>query len=325
MPRQQLKPLPEVLCNRLRFILAYLWPMYLKRILVIWISAYIPSLLGQYTMADYHRLDRSSDTAGIRLLMQHWALTQQGEADYFIACFNYNVQQARKEVVVLTQEQPEGQHFAVRDSVNGTVAYLSSVTQYDSAGIKSGFDCIDAGIGKHPRRLDMRFGKIYVLGLTENYTAYTDLLIQTLRDGATHGQRWLWSDGKRLKKGNDFMEENAHEYIVKLFNVEADLSANIRAIAQIMTDLWPRSVVARADLGLSYMLSGAFQEALPHLLTAHKLASRDQVVLSNIGYSYKQLGETQKAIVYYRLLKKHGSKSYKELAEKQLAELGAAQ
>jgi hypothetical protein len=37
------------------------------------------------------------------------------------------------------------------------------------------------------------------------------------------------------------------------------------------------------------------------------------------------LGETQKAITYYRLLKKHGSKSYKELADTQLAELGAAQ
>jgi tetratricopeptide (TPR) repeat protein len=257
--------------------------------------------------------------------MQRWAETQQGEADYFIACFNYNVQQARKEVVVLSQEEPEGQHFAVRDSVNGTVAYLSSVTKYDSAGLQAGFNCIDEGMRKHPRRLDMRFGKIYVLGITENYIAYTDLLIQTMRDGATHGQRWLWTNGKKLKKGSDFMEENAHQYIVKMFNAEADLSANIRAIAQTMTALWPRSVVAHADLGLSYMMSGAFNDALPHLLSAHKLASRDQVVLSNIGYSYRQLGDTQKSIAYYRLLKKHGSKSYKELADKQLAELGAAQ
>jgi tetratricopeptide (TPR) repeat protein len=299
--------------------------MPLKRILVLWISSAAPGLFGQYSMAEYHRLDRSNDTAGIRLMMERWSATQKGEADYFIACFNYSAQRARQEVVVLTQEEPDGQHFAVRDSVNGTVSYLSSVTQYDSARLKAGFDCIDDGMRKHPRRLDMRFGKIYVFGITENYTAYTDLLIQTLRDGAAHGQRWLWTDGKKLKKGNDFMEENAHQYIVKLFNVEADLSVNIRAIAQTMTTLWPRSVVAHADLGLSYMLSGAFQEALPHLLNAHKLASRDQVVLSNIGYCYKQLGETQKAITYYRLLKKHGSKSYKELADTQLAELGAAQ
>ena len=299
--------------------------MPLKRILVLWISSAAPGLFGQYSMAEYHRLDRSNDTAGIRLMMERWSATQKGEADYFIACFNYSAQRARQEVVVLTQEEPDGQHFAVRDSVNGTVSYLSSVTQYDSARLKAGFDCIDDGMRKHPRRLDMRFGKIYVFGITENYTAYTDLLIQTLRDGAAHGQRWLWTDGKKLKKGNDFMEENAHQYIVKLFNVEADLSVNIRAIAQTMTTLWPRSVVAHADLGLSYMLSGAFQEALPHLLNAHKLASRDQVVLSNIGYSYKQLGETKKAITYYRLLKKHGSKSYKELADTQLAELGAAQ
>lgn len=299
--------------------------MPLKRILVLWFSCAVPSLFGQYSMADYHRLDRSRDTAGIRLMMERWALVQQGEADYYIACFNYSVQQAKQEVVVLTQEEPNGQHFAVRDSVSGTVAYLSSITQYDSAGLKTGYDCINEGIQKHPRRLDMRFGKIYVLGITENYTAYTDLLIQTMRDGATHSQRWLWADGKKLKKGNDFMEENAHEYIVKLFNVEADLSANIRAIAQTMTLLWPRSVVAHADLGLSYMMSGAFYEALPHLLTAHKLASRDQVVLSNIGYSYRQLGEKQKAITYYRLLKKHGSKPYSELADKQLAELGAGQ
>lgn len=297
--------------------------MPLKRILLFGISCAVQSLFGQYSMAEYHRLDRSNDTAGIRLMMERWATTQKGEADYFIACFNYSVQQARKEVVVLTQEEPEGQHFAVRDSVNGTVAYLSSVTQYDSSVLKAGFDCIDEGMRKHPRRLDMRFGKIYVFGITENYTAYTDLLIQTLRDGAAHGQRWLWTDGKKLRKGNDFMEENAHQYIVKLFNVDADLSANIRGIAQTMTDLWPRSVVAHADLGLSYMMTGAFSEALPHLLTAHKLASRDEVVISNIGYSYKNMGETQRAITYYRLLKKHGSQSYKELADKQLAELGA--
>jgi len=157
--------------------------MPLKRILVIWIGSAVPSLFGQYSMAEYHRLDRSNDTAGIRLMMERWAATQKGEADYFIACFNYSVQQARKEVVVLTQEEPEGQHFAVRDSVNGTVAYLSSVTQYDSARLKTGFDCIDDGMKKHPRRLDMRFGKIYVLGITENYTAYTDLLIPALALG----------------------------------------------------------------------------------------------------------------------------------------------
>jgi hypothetical protein len=38
-----------------------------------------------------------------------------------------------------------------------------------------------------------------------------------------------------------------------------------------------------------------------------------------------QLGATQKAVTYYRLLKKYGSKSYKELADKQLTELGAYQ
>jgi tetratricopeptide (TPR) repeat protein len=299
--------------------------MPLKRILVLWISSAVPSLFGQYSMAEYHRLDRSRDTAGIRFLMQRWAETQQGEADYFIACFNYNVQQARKEVVVLSQEEPEGQHFTVRDSVNGTVAYLSSVTKYDSAGLQAGFNCIDEGMRKHPRRLDMRFGKIYVFGLTENYTAYTDLLIQTLRDGAAHDQRWLWKDGKKLKRGNYFLEENTHQYIVKMFNAEADLSLNIRALAQTMTAFWPRSEVAHADLGLSYMMHGAFQEALPHLLTANKIASRDPVILSNIGYSYMQLGATQKAVTYYRLLKKYGSKSYKELADKQLTELGAYQ
>lgn len=297
--------------------------MPLKRILMLWISSAALSLFGQYSMSEYQRLDRNNDTVGMRLMMDRWSLVHQREADYYIACFNYSVQQSRREVVVLTQEQPEGQHFAVRDSVNGTVAYLSSVTQYDSAKLMKGFDCIDSGMLYHPRRLDMRFGKVYVYGLSENYAAYTDLLVRTLRDGAAHGQRWLWTDGKKLRKGNDFMEENAHQYIVKLFNVDADLSANIRGIAQTMTDLWPRSVVAHADLGLSYMMTGAFSEALPHLLTAHKLASRDEVVISNIGYSYKNMGETQRAITYYRLLKKHGSQSYKELADKQLAELDA--
>jgi len=283
----------------------------------------VNALMAQYSMADYTRLEQNNDTAGLRILMQQWAFTHQKEADFYIACFNYSVQQAKKEVVVLTQDEPDGQHFAVRDTVNGTVAYLSSVTQYDSVRIKAGFDCIDAGIKEHPRRLDMRFGKIYVFGLTGDYDAYTNLLIQSMRDGLSHGQRWLWSDGKKLKKGNAFMEGNAHQYIVKLFNVEDDLSLNIRAIAQTMTEIWPRSVRAHADLGLSFMMGGAFREALPHLLTAHKIASRDQVVLSNIGYSYKQLGNKQEAAAYYRLLQKHGDNAFRQLAEKQLAELGA--
>lgn len=296
--------------------------MSLKRFIFACFILQSCSLLAQDYTAEYHRLDRSSDTAGLRLLMQRWATAHQREASYYIACFNYQVQLSKHEVVQLTQEQPDGQHFAVRDTANGTVAYLSSVLEYDSALLKQGFDCIDSGILHHPRRLDMRFGKVYVCGLTGNYDGYANNLVQSMRDGAAHGQRWLWTDGKKLRKGNAFMQEQVHKYIVQLFNVEADLSGNIRSIARTMTELWPRSVIAHADLGMSYMISGAFQEALPHLLKAHEFGPRDAVVISNIGYSYKNLGDKQKAIYYYSLLKKVGKDDYRELAVQQLAELG---
>src|SRR5690606_1934674 len=112
---------------------------------------------------------------------------------------NYYFSKSRISDIAIEPTQKGEESVALRDTATGEpIAFMNASPSYDMADLQKGLDQIDKGIQLHPTRLDMRFGKVYVLGETGNYDAMTNEIVAAIEYGKTINRAWLWQDGKKL-------------------------------------------------------------------------------------------------------------------------------
>ena len=76
---------------------------------------------------------------------------------------------------------------------------------------------INKGIDKFPNRLDIRFGKCYVLGQVEEYKDFSNEIIKTIEYSLTIKNDWLWTENKKVKDAEDFMLGSIQDYLKQLY------------------------------------------------------------------------------------------------------------
>ncbi|MBI3220092.1 MAG: hypothetical protein HYZ44_11310 [Bacteroidetes bacterium] len=139
--------------------------------------------LAQTYQQQFNDLFAKSDTIGQRQLLAKWEKASKNDPELFVAYFNYYVIKSKNEIIALGQN-PKGKEFLEISSQDTTqkdpMGYLYGDTQYDPVLLRKGFNWINRGIENHPNRLDMRFGKIYIYGQTEDYDNFTNEIIKTV-------------------------------------------------------------------------------------------------------------------------------------------------
>jgi tetratricopeptide (TPR) repeat protein len=202
------------------------------------------------------------------------------------------------------------------------VAYLNSSVKFKSAILQKGFDYIDKGIALYPTRLDMRFGKIYMLGQAENYTEFTKYLVATIDYGNSIKDAWTWKEGKPLADAKQFFLGSMQDYIATIYNTEDDnLLPLMRKISETVIKYNPTHVESLSNVALTYLINGNYDKALEYLLKAEKLTPKDVVVLNNIAQAYKRKKDKINAKLYFEKIIKVGSAEEIEDAKQQLKEL----
>lgn len=280
---------------------------------------------GQTFKQQFHDLVSKKDTSGQQLLLEKWEKAESNDPDLYVAYFNYFVKKSKKEIIALGQNPKgnDGYQIVAKDSSeNEPVAYMYGDTYYDPGLLKKGFGYIDKGIEKHPNRLDMRFGKIYMLGQTEDYEKFTAEIIKTIDHSALNKNEWTWADNKPLDDPRDFMLGSIQGYQVQLYNTENDdLLDNMKRIAEAVLKHYPDHIESLSNLSIIFMLKKEYDKALEPLLKAERIDPEDYVVLSNIAQAYKLMGNTKKAIEYYELTIKYGDGQAKSYAREQIDKL----
>jgi tetratricopeptide (TPR) repeat protein len=207
-------------------------------------------------------------------------------------------------------------------TINEPVAYMYGDTYYDKNILKNGFDYVEKGIEKHPNRLDMRFGKIYMFGQIEDYENFTNEIIKTIDYSATNKNKWTWADNRTLEDSKIFMLASIQDYQLQLYNTEKDtLLDNMKRIAETVLKYYPDHVESLSNLSIVFMLQRNYDKALDQLFKAQKINPKDYIVLSNIAQAYKLKGDKLNAIKYYEMTIKYGDKSVKRYAKEQIDEL----
>jgi tetratricopeptide (TPR) repeat protein len=167
----------------------------------------------------------------------------------------------------------------------------------------------------------MRFGKIYALGQTANYEAFTNEIITAIEAANQLQHKWVWTNNKPVEEPERFLLGTIQQYVVQLYNAGDEQLNNMRRIAQVVLKYYPGHVESLSNLAITYGLEGDYDKALAALLQAEKIMPRDVIVLNNIATMYEKKGDKLNAIKYFELTARHGDKDAKNAAVKKLKEL----
>jgi tetratricopeptide (TPR) repeat protein len=283
------------------------------------------SATAQTNKQLFNDLVSKKDTVGQLQLLEKWEKTDKDDPELFVAYFNYFVRKSKKEILTLGQN-PKGEDVLQIMDQDTTkkepVAFMYGDTYYDPDLLSKGFDWINKGIEKHPNRLDMRFGNIYMFGELEDYENFTKEIIKTIDYSYLNKNKWEWADNKPYKQTSKYFLGDIQNYVLQLYNTENDaLLDNMKRIAETVLKYYPDHIESLSNLSIVYMLQKKYDKALEPLLKAEKLNPKDYIVLSNIAQAYKLKGDNKNAIKYYELTLKHGDDQAKKYAQGQIDEL----
>ncbi len=295
----------------------------MRKTIALFIALVIPGVgFCQNFYSEFQKNLDSNDTVKQLETLTAWEKVNPGDPELFTCYFNYYFSKSKKEIVILSTQQPEGPGFELKDSLNKTAGYLGSKLNFNSTEFRKGIDKINKGIELYPNRLDMRFGKIYALGQVKDWSNFTNEIIATIKYSDTNKNEWTWTNNEKRTDGKAFFLSALQDYQVQLYNTGDDnLLLNMRNIANEVLKYYPDHVESLSDLSLTYLLKGEYDKGIEPLLKAEKLAPKDCIVLSNIAEGYILKGDKKKAVEYYEKVIKYGDAETKANAKEQIREL----
>lgn len=286
------------------------------------------ALNAQSYKESFYTLYSNKDTTGQRELLEKWHQNDPNDSELFVAYFNYYVGLSREEVIVMGTDvsSEESLELKGKDSTGQEInASIYSQTQFNESLLFKGIEFIDQGIEKYPNRLDMRFGKIYMLGQIEHYEEFTSEIIETINYSTVNENQWTWDGNRAVENPKGFLLTSIQDYQAQLYETNDDaLLNNMEQIALAILKLYPDHVESQTNLSVVYLLQKKYEKALVPLKQAEKIDPKDYVVLGNIAHAYKMLGDKDNAIKYYKLTQKYGDKESKAYAKSQIKELKKA-
>jgi tetratricopeptide (TPR) repeat protein len=287
----------------------------------------IQSFFGQNDWQQFTLLIENEDTLGQRILLENWEKRTLNDPELYVAYFNYFVKKSRSEVLVIGQDLKQNAYMVLEienqdSSKQNGAEYMYKQVTYDDLYTQKAIEWIDKGIERFPNRLDMRFGKIYFLGLLENYEAFTEQIIQTIDYSAINQNQWLWSENSALEQPKERMLSSIQDYQNDLYATSKDtLLYNMQKIAEAVLKVYPDHIESLSNIGAVYFLLGQYEKALTPFYAAYQLNPKDLVVINNLAETYNELGLNIKAEAYYRLMKKYGDKQDKKYAKAKIKQL----
>jgi tetratricopeptide (TPR) repeat protein len=286
------------------------------------IIVFSASIFAQDFKSDFDKYCQEGDTARQLEVLKKWESKDPENPELFTSYFNYYFLKSRHEVLSMTTEKPKGESLSFQDSTGEIAAYVGSETYLKPKVLQKGFDKIDQGIKRYPNRLDMRFGKIYVLGQTKDWEEFTDEIVRTIRYSNENNNQWTWTYDQKKENGKDFFLSSLQDYQLTLYNTaNDDLLVNMRTIAEEVLKYYPQHVESLSNLSITYLLLGEYDKGIAPLLKAEKIDPEDTIVLGNIAQGYKLKGDNETAILYYEKVIKYGDERAVVYAKQQIEEL----
>jgi tetratricopeptide (TPR) repeat protein len=291
----------------------------MKSIFTLFVIAICNLTIAQNFQTDFATAFHVNDTITQIKVLNAWEKATPKDPELYTSFYNYYFRLAKKEMISVTKDQPNGESLALTDSLNQTAGYMGSTINYDTNLTDKAFIKLNKGIQLHTNRLDMRFGKIYGMGEIENWTEFTSEIINTINHSKVNKNKWLWTNNVAKEDGKLLMLSSIQSYQVQLFNTENDdLLPNMQRIALAILAIYPDHIESMSNLSITYFINKEYDKGIEILLKAEKLNPKDYVVLSNIAHGYNLKGNKTKAIEYYEKTLQYGTDDAKAFAKEKI-------
>lgn len=265
---------------------------------------------------------REKDTEKQLQILTNWEKSNSNDPELYTSYYNYYFSKSKHEVVSIDKENSGAESMELVDSLGNTAGYMGSSFIYDADDLKKAFESIDKGILKFPNRLDMRFGKIYGMGISKDYEGFTKEIIKTINQSNKNKNNWIWTLDKPVEDPENFMLDNIQSYVSQLYNTGDDsLLENIKQISETVLKYKPNHLQSLSNISIFYVINKDYDKSLEYSLKAHEIDPKDTIVLGNIAYTYKQKGDKANAIKFYKLILEHGDENSKLQAQASLDKL----
>jgi tetratricopeptide (TPR) repeat protein len=290
-------------------------------ILLFTLSVMTSNLSGQDYKEKFNDLLNKKDTTNTEKILKEWKASTPNDPELYVAFFNYFGRKSMMEVLRIGDNPQGKESFKIMDtdsSKKEPVGYLYDDIIYNPDVLKIGYDYIDTGIIKFPTRLDMRFGKMYLLKENNDFESLTGEIIKAIEYSDVIKNKWTWTNNKAVEKPLDFFLGNLQNYIIVLYNEGEKQVDNMKLISETVIKYYPDNVVYLSNLATCYVLKNDNDKALELFLKAEEKAPKDFIVLNDIALIYEQKNEKEKAIKYYNKVVKYGNSEAKEFAKNKL-------
>lgn len=282
----------------------------------------IHTSLGQTYAEKFKSIFNREDTAKQLALLQEWEKARPKDPDLYIDWFNYYVIKSMQQVISIDKTpQGDGSLELTKKDEDGLKGYVNSHVVYNSATLKKAISYIDKGISIYPNRLDMRFGKIYILGEAHDYKAFTHEIINTVNYDHDINSKWRWTDDSLLEDPANYFLSSLQDYVNTLYNSGDEQLPLMRKIAETVLKFHPDHVESLSNMAITFMVQGDSDSGLPYLLKAEKIAPTDVIVLNNIAECYSRKRDKENAKVYYQKIINVGTKDDADYARQKIKDL----
>lgn len=260
---------------------------------------------------EYELYKKENNKVAIDSLLRKWEVSSPENADMLIAYFNYWADRSRMQIGTFNKNNASS--FQIND-INDTGEKLKVV--YDTAILGKGMDYIGKGIRLYPKRLDMRYGKIYMLGEAKLYKDFTEEILATIDYAHTIQYDWQWEDGKPLPDAKNSFLASMQDYTAILYKAGDDmLLPDMRGISERILKYEPDHVPSLSNIAFTYAVSGDYDNAIVYLLKAEKVSPADINILKNLAEMYRRKNDTANATSYYNKIILYGNDAEKQYAE----------
>lgn len=277
---------------------------------------------AQTNQEQFKKFFKENDSIKIKSLLAEWEKTNPDDPELYVSAINFYFLNSRQEIISLDREQKSKEGFQLTDSSGKVAGYVNSNTGYDTEKLSKAIAYANRGIDKFPNRLDIRFGKCYILQQIGDWDNFTKEIIRTIAYSQANKNNWVWKDNKPQPDGENFFLETIQTYLRELYDTEDDnLLPNMIAIGEASLQYYHNSVEIFSTTAVALMLTKNYDKAIDYLKQAEKLNPKDFIVLNNIAQGYKLKGDKANAIKYYRLTEKYGDERAKEQARENIKAL----
>jgi tetratricopeptide (TPR) repeat protein len=293
-----------------------------KIITLLFLTTFSSLIFGQTNYEKFKKLFKNNDTTKIKELFVEWEKTNANDPELYTSAINYYFSNSKKEVISLDQEQKSKESFQFTDSTGKVAGYINSTLGYKIDKLSKAIKYANTGIDKFPNRLDIRFGKCYLLQQIEDYDNFTKEVIKTVEYSQVNKNNWFWTENKKQNNGETFLLETIQAYLKQLYDTENDnLLPNMIQIGETTLKYYKTNVEILSTTSVALMLTKNFDKAIEYLKQAEKLNPKDYIVLNNIAQGYELKGDKVNAIKYYELTEKYGDEQAKQQAKRNIKDL----